>query len=117
MNSLHIFCSLLKFKSDEVDIIPVDAVYLGELSPILMDLYKYPKAMEYTKKSFPVLVENNIYKKQMLALPWFAAPAVIYYRTDLLKKYKLEVPKTWKELTVAAHKIQTGERAAGNKGF
>jgi trehalose/maltose transport system substrate-binding protein len=114
---LAYFLQLVEVKSDEVDIIPVDAIYIGELAPILIDFYKYPKAMEYTKKTFPVLVENNIYEGKMLALPWFAAPSMLYYRTDLLKKYNLQVPKTWMELTKAAYKIQTGERAAGNTDF
>ena len=114
---LAYFLQLIEVKSSEIDIIPVDAVYVGELAPMLIDFYKYPKAMEYTKKAFPVLVENNIYDGKMLALPWFGAPAVLYYRTDLLKKYNLQVPKTWKELAIAAYKIQTGERVAGNKDF
>ena len=114
---LGYFLQLAEVKSDEVDIIPVDAIYIGELSPILIDFYKYPKAMEFTKKAFPVLVENNIYDGKMLALPWFAAPSMFYYRTDLLKKYDLQIPKTWTELAKAAYKIQTGERAAGNKDF
>jgi trehalose/maltose transport system substrate-binding protein len=35
----------------------------------------------------------------------------LYYRTDLLEKYDLEVPTTWDELTEAAQTIQDGEQA------
>ena len=39
----------------------------------------------------------------------------MYYRKDLLEKYKVPAPTTWEEMTAAAQKVQDGERAAGNK--
>jgi len=41
----------------------------------------------------------------------------IYYRTDLLQKYSVQVPQTMSELVNTATKIQEGERAAGNQNF
>jgi trehalose/maltose transport system substrate-binding protein len=47
----------------------------------------------------------------------FTSAGLLYYRTDLLKKYGLEVPGTWDDLEHAAAVIQRGERAAGNPAF
>ena len=46
-------------------------------------------------------------------MPWFGDFGILYYRTDLLKKYGYSAPpKTWAELGVMAKKIQDGERAS-----
>ncbi len=42
---------------------------------------------------------------------------MLFYRSDLLEKYGLEVPTTWDELAAAAKTIQDGERAEGNPNF
>jgi trehalose/maltose transport system substrate-binding protein len=43
---------------------------------------------------------------------------MLFYRVDLLRKYGYRAPpKTWEELEVMARRIQSGERASGNKDF
>jgi multiple sugar transport system substrate-binding protein len=42
---------------------------------------------------------------------------VLYYRKDLLKKYNLSVPETYKELIEVAQKIQTKEKKNDEKFF
>lgn len=42
---------------------------------------------------------------------------MLYYRKDLLEKYKQPVPKTWEEFAKTAAVIQDGERKAGNNDF
>lgn len=43
------------------------------------------------------------------AVPLYSHAQVMWYRTDLLEKYNLEVPTTWDELYEAACTIQAGE--------
>jgi trehalose/maltose transport system substrate-binding protein len=49
-------------------------------------------------------------------MPWFGDFGILYYRTDLLKKYGYSrPPKTWAELGAMAAKIQAGERKSNPK--
>ena len=46
-------------------------------------------------------------------MPWFGDYGILYYRTDLLKKYGYSSPpKTWTTLFQMAKKIQDGERGS-----
>ena len=55
---------------------------------------------------------------KLLALPITMDAGILYYRTDLLKKYGYRAPpQTWDELGKMARVIQTGERRAGKNDF
>ena len=50
-------------------------------------------------------------------MPWFGDFGILYYRTDLLKKYGYsKPPTTWNQLFSMAKKIQDGEQKT-NKNF
>jgi trehalose/maltose transport system substrate-binding protein len=66
---------------------------------------------------FRYLVKNDMVNGKLVALPWFENHALLWYRTDLLKKYHISgPPKTWDQLAADARKIQAGERRT-NKNF
>jgi multiple sugar transport system substrate-binding protein len=54
---------------------------------------------------------------RLIALPYFADAQFLYYRKDLLEKYKRPVPRTWDELMETARIILDGEKNPNLQGF
>ncbi|HTS21974.1 MAG TPA: ABC transporter substrate-binding protein [Casimicrobiaceae bacterium] len=54
---------------------------------------------------------------KLVALPFFADAQFLYYRKDLLEKYKRPPPKTWDELMETAQVIMKGENNPQLQGF
>jgi len=103
-------------KSAAVDVYQIDVIWPGDLAEHLLDLNQYG-AKDVVKEDFPAIVTNNTVDGKLVGLPWFTDGGLLYYRTDLLKKYGYTAPpKTWAELEEMAKKIQDGERAT-NQDF
>jgi trehalose/maltose transport system substrate-binding protein len=102
----------LEEQSGELDVLMVDLIWPGLLAPHLLDLRPYVKGG--TKDHFPAIVANNTVGGKLLALPWFTDAGLMFYRKDLLAKYKQPVPRTWSAMIATARKIVEGERKAGN---
>ena len=83
---------------------PLDA-YLGADKPKV--LAQYLKAY----------ADANQVNGKLIALPYFADAQFLYYRKDLLEKYKRAVPKTWDEMMETARVIMDGEKNANLQGF
>jgi trehalose/maltose transport system substrate-binding protein len=82
----------------------------------MINMYDYISE-EALADYFPAIVANNTVDGSLTGIPYFNDAPMLYYRTDLLEEYGVEVPQTWEELAVAAQTIQDGERAAGNSEF
>ena len=54
---------------------------------------------------------------KLIALPYFADAQFLYYRKDLLDKYKRPVPKSWDEMMETARVILDGEKNPQLTGF
>lgn len=54
---------------------------------------------------------------RLYGVPWFVDAGVLYYRTDLLEKYRQPPPQTYDELVATARTIQAGEKDARLAGF
>src|SRR5215471_19786360 len=54
---------------------------------------------------------------KVIALPYFADSQFLYYRKDLLEKYKRPVPKTWDEMMETAQIVMKGENNPQLQGF
>ncbi|MDC7705656.1 ABC transporter substrate-binding protein [Vogesella indigofera] len=109
---LALYQQILGSGSDKIDVFQIDVVWPGILASHLADLK--PLAAGVEKQHFAGIVSNNTVAGRLVAMPWFTDAGLLYYRKDLLAKYRLPVPDTWEALAVAARKIQDAERAAGN---
>jgi len=108
---LALYQQLLAARAPDLDVLQIDVVWPGLLAGHLVDLSEaHTTARE---NFFPQLVRNNTVGGRLVALPWFVDVGLLYYRSDLLARHGLRVPRTWTELTVTAERIQQAERAAG----
>jgi trehalose/maltose transport system substrate-binding protein len=99
----------------DIDVYQTDVIWAPQLADHFVDLTEVSKDLAPTH--FPSIIQSQTVNGKLVALPIFTDAPALYYRKDLLDKYKVAVPKTWDELTVAAQTIQDGERAAGKGDF
>ncbi|MBW4437713.1 MAG: ABC transporter substrate-binding protein [Pleurocapsa minor GSE-CHR-MK-17-07R] len=113
---LGLYQQFWEAQSADVDVFQVDVIWAGIAAPHAVDMNEY-LSDEYIAQFFPDMIAGQTVGDKLVAIPWFTDAAGLYYRTDLLEKYGVEVPTTWDELTVAAQTIADGERAEGNAEF
>lgn len=114
---LGLYRQFFEAKSSEVDVYQIDTIWPGDLAQNFVDLNQYG-AKDVVSQHFPATIQNDTVDGKLVAIPWFTDGGLLFYRTDLLKKYGYtDPPKTWTDLTAMAKKIQDGERAAGNQDF
>lgn len=102
--------------SSAIDVYMIDVIHPGILGGFMVDLKPYYSDAEL-KEYFPRIVDNNTLGSKLTSIPFFTDAGLLYYRTDLLKKYGYNsAPKTWQELLAMGTKIQAGERKT-NKSF
>jgi len=98
-------------KSSAFDVVMLDVVWPGAFAPYLVDL-KSTLGKE-AKQHAAGIIKNNTIGGKLVAMPWFGDFGILYYRTDLLRKYGYKSPpKTWAQLGAMAQKIQDGEQAS-----
>ncbi len=113
---LALYSQFFAAKSSDIDVFQVDVTWPGLLEPHLSDLKKHVSPQERAE-FVPLILMNNTINNKVLALPWFIEISLLYYRKDLLDKYKKPVPSSWEELFETAAYIQNKERSAGRKNM
>lgn len=102
--------------SKEPDLCEIDNVWPGILAEDLIDLQPY--LGDELKDIDQGLLDAFTVHGRLVAIPLFMSTSVLYYRTDLLRKYGYhDPPGTWEELARMAKTIQDGERNHGAKDF
>ena len=95
--------------SSSIDVAMFDVVWPGAFAKYLVDLK--PALGKLAKLHAPGIVQNGTIGGKLVVMPWFSDYGILYYRTDLLKKYGYKhPPTTWADLGKMAKKIQAGER-------
>ena len=61
--------------------------------------------------------EANTVNGKLMSLPYYADAQFMYYRKDLLEKYKRPVPQTWDDLMETGQIIMKGEGNQNLRGF
>ena len=111
------FRKLLESGATVPDVYGIDVIWPGILADNLLDLRAYIPDQEI-QAHFPELIANNTVDGRLVALPANLNEGMLFYRVDLLRKYGYRgPPKSWDELEAMARRIQSGERANGNKDF
>jgi trehalose/maltose transport system substrate-binding protein len=97
--------------SSSIDVAMIDVVWPGAFAPFLVDLK--PKLGAQAKIHAPGIIQNDTIAGKLVAMPWFGDFGMLYYRTDLLKKYGYsKPPTTWAQLFSMSKKIENGEKAS-----
>lgn len=110
-----LIAELLEAGVGDLDVLEIDMVWPGMLAPQLLDLTDRMggDAGPYLASA----VRSFSVDGRLFAVPWSTSVGRLFYRTDLLARYGLPVPRTWEELAASARQIQEGERAAGRGDF
>jgi len=117
VEQLEVWQKLLDDHATVPDVYAVDVIWPAILGDQLVDLKPLVTAEEI-QEQFPELIANFTVNGRLVALPYDLNTGLLFYRTDLLRKYGYQAPpRTWEELEEAAARIQAGERAGGQKSF
>ncbi len=106
----------LKNKSEDVDVFLMDVIWPPEFGAAgwAMPLDElFPE--EERKKFLEGTILANTYKGHIYGVPLFIDSGMLFYRRDLLEKYKLPVPITWKQMIDTAEWIVREEKRQGNE--
>lgn len=101
----------LKNRSRDVDVFLMDVIWPPEFAAAgwAMPLDElFPP--DEQKKFLSGTILANTYQGKIYGVPLFIDSGVLYYRSDLLKKYGLRPPETWEEMVRQANKITSGEK-------
>ena len=112
---LALFSAVLSEDVPKFDVISAEVTSAAALADDLLSLGDYLPYAAYGQSE--TMIRQLTIGGELKGLPFYQEMGGLYYRTDLLEKYGVEVPESWGELEAAARLIQDGERAEGNDAF
>ena len=101
--------------NSDIDVYMTDVIWAPQLADQFVDLGK--AGAEAAKAHFPSIIESQTVNGKLVAMPYFTDAPALYYRKDLLDKYKLPVPKTWDEMAADAKAVLDGEKNKDLQGI
>jgi len=108
----------LKNRDTSMDVFFMDVIWPAEFAAAgwALPVDKYFPASEQEKFIKAPLIANR-YRGRMFGVPVFMDAGLLYYRKDLLDKYRMAPPRSWPELVDQAKSILTRERDPRLVGF
>jgi multiple sugar transport system substrate-binding protein len=108
----------LRNRDARLDVFVMDVVWPAEFASAgwALPLDRYVARAE-REKFLKAPVSANEYRGQLFGVPLFIDAALLYYRKDLLEKYRLAPPGTWPQLVEQAKTILAGEKDPHLVGF
>jgi trehalose/maltose transport system substrate-binding protein len=98
-------------QSPDLDAMMLDVTWPAAFAQHLIDLN--PALGGLAAQCYPTIIANNTVNGSLVGMPWFGDFGMLYYRTDLLRKYGIAAPPaTWDDLAQQAGQIVGGEKAS-----
>ena len=113
--------TVLTSKDSALDVVLIDVIRpaqwaaAGWAEPL--DSYLGADRQQVLSQYIKAYVDANVINGKVISLPYFADSQFLYYRKDLLEKYKRPVPKTWDDVMETAQIIMQGEKNQNLRGF
>jgi multiple sugar transport system substrate-binding protein len=108
----------LKNRDTRLDVFVMDVIWPAEFASAgwALPLGRYFTAAERDEfLDSPILA--NQYRGEIYGVPLFIDAGLLYYRKDLLAKYRLPPPRTWPQMVETAKAILAAEPDRGLVGF
>jgi len=101
----------LRNRDPEMDVFFMDVIWPGEFAAAgwalpLDEYFSVPQQKEFLTAP----IEANRYRGRIYGVPLFVDAGMLYFRKDLLAKYKLAPPRAWPELVEQTKRILAQER-------
>lgn len=101
----------LRNRDPEMDVFFMDVIWPGEFAAAgwalpLDEYFSVPQQKEFLRAP----IAANRYDGRIFGVPLFVDAGMLYFRKDLLAKYKLAPPRTWPELVDHAKQVLAQER-------
>jgi multiple sugar transport system substrate-binding protein len=100
----------LRNRDTRLDVFVMDVIWPAEFASAgwALPLDRYLSTAE-RHNFLPAAVAANEYRGRLFGVPLFIDGGLLYYRKDLLEKYRLPPPRTWPEVVAQAKTILAGE--------
>ena len=108
----------LKNRDTHLDVFVMDVIWPAEFASAgwALPLDRYFTAAEQGQ-FLKAPIAANRYRGRIFGVPLFIDAGLLYYRKDLLDKYRIAPPRTWEALVAAAKTILAGENNPQLAGY
>ena len=113
--------TVLSSKDSVLDVVLIDVIRPAQWAAAQwaepLDAYLGADKAKILPQYLKAYAEANTVNGKLISLPYFADAQFMYYRKDLLEKYKRPVPQTWDDLMETGQIIMKGENNQNLRGF